>query len=126
FVAPDRREGGEREGEDLGDVERSRLVLTVEAFVLAREAFRIDLAGGNQEARPLVVAVDGQQRVVEIEEGEIHDRWAILSARAAIARREGGLGLEFPQQLPAQGPLALESVAVERIEQRDEAADVAV
>src|SRR5574338_1136945 len=70
------RMGGERrelEREELEDVERSRVILLEERVVAPVVFGAVDDAESDQEARPLVVAVDGQQRVVEVEEREVVD-----------------------------------------------------
>ena len=66
------RERARAEVEELVDVERAGLVLLVELAVLRLVDVAVEHALLDQELRPLVVAVAGEQGVVEVEENEIH------------------------------------------------------
>ena len=66
------RERGELEVEELADIERAGLVLREEFVVLRLVDATVEHALLDQELRPLVVAVAGEEGVVEVEENEIH------------------------------------------------------
>jgi hypothetical protein len=82
-------DGGELEVEELVDVERAVLVALVEPFVLRVVVARVQDALLDQELRPLVIAVAIEQRVVEVEEGELalHPCIAALSSGTVTGRR---------------------------------------
>ena len=63
------RQRRQLEGEKRADVQRAGLVIAIEAVVLELLMGLVDGADAGQEAAPFVVAVDGQQGVVEVEEG---------------------------------------------------------
>ena len=60
------------EVEELVDVERAGLVLLVELVVARFVDLAVEHALLDQELRPLEIAVAREQRVVEIEERELH------------------------------------------------------
>src|SRR5262245_5004385 len=66
------RERNELEIEELVDIERAGLVLAEELVVLRLVALAVEHAALDQELRPLVIAVTGEKRVVEVEERELH------------------------------------------------------
>src|SRR5262249_28379157 len=78
------RERAQREAEELVDVERAGLVLLVEGGVLRLVLFSREDAAVDQELAPLVIAVAGEQRIVEGEQGEVH-----LSASRTIGKVMG-------------------------------------
>lgn len=55
------------------DVELAGLVLLVETAVLLLVFGGVDHRGVDQEPAPEVVAVAGEQGVVEVEQGQVHD-----------------------------------------------------
>ncbi len=67
-------ERAQREAEVLMDVERAGLVLLVVHAVLRLVGGALDHALVAHELAPLVVAVAGEQRVVEVEQGQAHER----------------------------------------------------
>ena len=69
-----RGERAQREAEELVDVERAGLVLLVVGAVLRLVGRALQHAAVDQELAPLVVAVAGEERVVEVEEGQAHAR----------------------------------------------------
>ena len=71
--------------EKLVDVERARLVLLVELLVARFVHLAVEHALLDQELRPFEVAVAGEQRVVEIEEGETPAQPASPGAVSPIA-----------------------------------------
>ena len=68
------RERRELEVEERADIERAGLVLCEELVVLRFVDVTVEDALLDQELRPLVVAVAGEEGVVEVEENEIHGR----------------------------------------------------
>ncbi len=80
------RERRELELQELEDVERAPLVLREELVVprLVRRA--VEHAALDQELRPLVVAVAGEERVVEVEEDEVHAHRRSSAASASRTR----------------------------------------
>ena len=86
-----RRVGAQRselEGQEGLDVERARLIVAVEAVVLALLVGGIDRTDSRQKAPPFVIAVDGQQRVVEVEQSQVH--WIGILAAGVIGRPSDG------------------------------------
>ena len=69
-----RGEGPQREGEVLVDVERSRDVLLVISSVLRFIALAMEHPVVHQELPPFIVAIAGEQRVVQIEKSQAHAR----------------------------------------------------
>ena len=63
----------ELEGEEGGDVEGAGLVVAIETVVLALLVGVVDRADAREKATPFIVAVDGEQGVVEIEKCQVHD-----------------------------------------------------
>ena len=77
-------EAGERrelEAQELPDVEAAGEVVGVVAFVLAQEGLGVHLAELGEELAPEVIAVAGDEGVVEIEDGKLHDRSPVECAR---------------------------------------------
>ena len=64
----------QRKAEEFVDVQRAGLVLLVERTVLRFVVGALEHAAIDQELAPLVVAVAGEQRVVEVEQGQAHER----------------------------------------------------
>ena len=72
FAQLGRRESRQRcqlEREKRVDVECASLVVAIETIVFELLMSLVDGADAGQEAAPFVVAVDGQQGVVEVEKG---------------------------------------------------------
>ena len=67
-----RGERAQREAEELVDVERAGDVLVVVGAVLRLVALALEHAAVDEELAPLVVAVAGEERVVEVEQGQPH------------------------------------------------------
>src|SRR5574341_318803 len=84
-----RGERTQREAEVLVDVERARLVLLVVLRILRLVLVARQHAAIDQELAPLVVAVAGEQRVVEVEQGQVHgssERKASRTSGSVIGR----------------------------------------
>src|SRR5436305_14098685 len=64
----------QREAEVFMDVERAGDVLVVIDAVLRLVDLALEHAMVDQELAPLVIAVAGKQRIVEIEQGQAHAR----------------------------------------------------
>jgi hypothetical protein len=64
----------QREAEKLVDVQGAGLVLLVERAVLRLLGFAHQYAAVDQELAPLIVAVAGEQRVIEVEKSQAHVR----------------------------------------------------
>jgi len=62
----------EAEGQELHDVQLPGLVFLVEALVLPFVVFAVHHPPFGQETAPEIVAVAGEQGVVEIEDGQWH------------------------------------------------------
>ena len=56
----------------LVNVERARLVLRVERIVFGGMDLGVEHSLADQELRPFIITVTGQQGVVEVEQSEIH------------------------------------------------------
>ena len=77
------------EGKIALDVERSSLVGRREMADARAVVLDIEAADAHEEVRPRVGAVDRQQRVVEVEQGEF--QCGVRTAKARIVRSEMGM-----------------------------------
>ena len=68
-VGRERRQGKAQEGLDI---QRAGFVVGIELVVLALVFGRVHHAATDEETPPLVVAVGGDEGVIEVEEGQIH------------------------------------------------------
>ncbi|MNT10300.1 hypothetical protein D3C72_1451230 [compost metagenome] len=75
---------GQREAQERLDIQGARLVLPIELVVLATIGFLVDNAHADQEAAPFVVAVGGDQGVVEVKQCQIHGRRFYIKVRMAV------------------------------------------
>jgi hypothetical protein len=76
-------QGRENEVEVGVDIELAALVVGIEAIVLCREAVRVHEPVAAQELPPAMIAVTGDERVVEIENGEGHGDAGLAGGCAA-------------------------------------------
>ena len=77
---------GELEVQKLVDVERAGLVLLVKLDVLGFLQLAVDNAFADQELRPFEVGIAGEQGVVEVEKGEVHEAVSWLSSSRSSGR----------------------------------------
>ena len=71
WMCRERRQGKAQEGVDI---QRAGLVVGIELIVLALLFGFIHHAAPDEETSPLVVAVGGDEGVIEVKEGQIHGR----------------------------------------------------
>ena len=111
----------QREAEVFMDVERTGHVLLVVCAVLRLVCLALENAAIDQELPPLVVAVAGKERVVEVEQGEAHESASVyprvfpaseaaLDADAEVVQAEK-TGRVAGQCFGAYGPVVREPVA---------------
>jgi len=73
----------QREAEEFVDVERARLVLLVELGVLCLVLLALQHPLVDEELAPLVIGVARKQRIVEIEQAELHGSSALSASRTS-------------------------------------------
>jgi hypothetical protein len=97
-----RGERPQREAEVLVDVERACGVLLVVGLVLGFVGRAVQDAAVDQKLAPLIVAVAGEQRVVEVEKGETaqNRRWTPM--RKSCSRRSPVGSRDWLSALTAQ------------------------
>src|SRR5437867_10613330 len=106
------------------DVERTGHVLLVVCAVLRLVRLALENAAIDQELPPLVVAVAGKERVVEVEQGEAHESASVyprvfpaseaaLDADAEVVQAEK-TGRIAGQCFGAHGPVVGEPVAAKQ------------